>query len=422
VTRLFWLVVHNWPLKLAALGLATLLYGGLVLSESASTLEVNIPIDPQGSQPDNTFIVRDIPPVTEVRYVSPSGARAISSTFTATVDLSGVVPGSGPTSVPVVVQSVDDRINVIDFTPDVVTVQLDELKTKTVPVTVDPGTIPDGLAIGTPTVSPAEVEVSGPASVVANVVAARASPVIQTSGLNIDQSLPLTPIDRLGDAVSPVNVEPDSARVNILVFEDLRSRSVVVNPIVTGTPAAGFEIATITVDPPSVTVQGDAERLAALESIDTEQVSVSGASTTVEMTVELDPPDGVTPLLATTVDVTVTFRPIMSTRTFEVGYRYVGDDIDLRYSVPVDRVVITVGGSKADLDRLEGSTLVADLDVGDLEPGTTDVDVTVDLPPGITLVSADPASVPVTVTAPPPPSPSPSAAPAVASPSASPAG
>ena len=90
--------------------------------------------------------------------------------------------------------------------------------------------------------------------------------------------------------------------------------------------------------------------------------------------------------------------------------------------MPVDRVVITIGGSKADLDRLEGSTLVADLDVGGLDPGTTDVDVTVDLPTGLTLVSANPATVPVTVTAPPPPSPSPSAAPAVASPSASPAG
>ncbi len=182
MTRLYRLIVHNWPLKLAAIGLATLLYGGLVLSESASTLQVNIPIEPVG-QPEDTFILQAIPPVTEVRYVSPSGARAISSTFTATVDLSGIEPGSGPKSVPVVVQSIDDRINVIDFTPDVVTVQLDELKTKKVPVTVDYGTVPDGLDIGTPTVSPTEVDVSGPASVVANVVAVRASPVIQTSGL-----------------------------------------------------------------------------------------------------------------------------------------------------------------------------------------------------------------------------------------------
>ena len=171
-----------------------------------------------------------------------------------------------------------------------------------------------------------------------------------------------------------------------------------------------------------MTVQGDAERLAALESIDTQPVSVSGASTTVEMTVGLDPPDGVSPIAATTVNVTVTFRPVTSTRNFEVGFRLVGADIDLRYAVPVDRVAIVVGGSKADLDKLDGSTLVADLDVSDLDPGTTNVDVTVDLPPGLTLVSATPATIPVTVTAPPPPSPSPSAAPSLASPSASPAG
>jgi YbbR domain-containing protein len=421
VTRLYRLIVHNWPLKLAAIGLATLLYGGLVLSESASTLQVNIPIEPVG-QPEDTFMLQAIPPVTEVRYVSPSGARAISSTFTATVDLSGIEPGSGPKSVPVVVQSIDDRINVIDFTPDVVTVQLDELKTKKVPVTVDYGTVPDGLDVGTPTVSPTEVDVSGPASVVANVVAVRASPVIQTSGLSIDQSLPLTAIDRLGDAVSPVKVEPDSARVKILVFPTGSSKSVVVNPVVTGDPAAGFEVATVTVDPLSVNVQGNAERLAALQSIDTQPVSISGASSTVDMTVELDPPDGVSPVAATTVDVTVTFRPVTSTRNFEVGYRLVGADIDLRYAVPVDRVAIVVGGSKADLDKLDGSTLVADLDVSDLDPGTTNVDVTVDLPPGLTLVSATPATIPVTVTAPPPPSPSPSAAPSLASPSASPAG
>ena len=34
MTRLLRFVIHNWPLKLAAIGLATLLYGGLVLSQT----------------------------------------------------------------------------------------------------------------------------------------------------------------------------------------------------------------------------------------------------------------------------------------------------------------------------------------------------------------------------------------------------
>ena len=36
--RILLLLVHNWPLKLAAVGLATLLYGGLVVSQSTRTL------------------------------------------------------------------------------------------------------------------------------------------------------------------------------------------------------------------------------------------------------------------------------------------------------------------------------------------------------------------------------------------------
>ena len=84
---------------------------------------------------------------------------------------------------------------------------------------------------------------------------------------------------------------------------------------------------------------------------------------------------------------------------------------------------ITIGGSVADLDRLNGATLVVDLDVSGLKPGTTDVPVAIDLPPGLTLVSASPSKVPVTVTAPPvSPTPSASLSPASAAPSASPSG
>lgn len=423
MTRLIRLVVHNWPLKLAAAGLATLLYGGLVLSESASTLPVSIPIDLAG-QPATTFIVTAIPPVTEVRYISLSGIPAISSTFTAKVDVSNITPGSGPVSLPVIVDSIDERIEVVGFSPDRVTIQLDRLVTREVPVTVDPGTVPDGLGIGQPTVDPTSVIVSGPASVVGTVVAARASTVIQASGLSVNQDLALTAIDRLGDPVSPVKLEPDTARVNILVFPNVDSRVVPIGPVVTGTPAAGFEVATITVDPTVVTVNGDAERLAALESIETQPVSVSGASETVEATVALDPPEAVAPLDADIVTVTVTLRPVTATRTFQAGLRFVGEESDLRYAIPLDRVTIIIGGSVADLDRLEGGTLIVDLEVGGLEPGTADVAVRIDLPTGLTLVSADPSTVAVTVTAPPAPSASPSAsaAPASASPSASPDG
>ena len=49
VTRVLGIIVHNWPLKLAAIGLATLLYGGLVLSQS--TRDVHRCRAGRGAQP-----------------------------------------------------------------------------------------------------------------------------------------------------------------------------------------------------------------------------------------------------------------------------------------------------------------------------------------------------------------------------------
>jgi len=103
VTRLLRVVVNNWPLKVAAIGLATLLYGGLVLSQNTLSVAGPIQIEVR-NQPDNTFLLTAIPPLTEIRYVSPSGARAITSTFEATIDLANVTPGTGSRSVAVAVR------------------------------------------------------------------------------------------------------------------------------------------------------------------------------------------------------------------------------------------------------------------------------------------------------------------------------
>jgi YbbR domain-containing protein len=75
----------------------------------------------------------------------------------------------------------------------------------------------------------------------------------------------------------------------------------------------------------------------------------------------------------------------------------VGADPDLTYQPSTDRVLLVIGGGTADLDRLDGATLVADLDVSDLGVGQADVPVTVELPPGLTVVSVSPATVRVTV-------------------------
>ena len=406
MNRFFRRLVHNWPLKLAATGLAVLLYAGVVLSQNTQTYSGAIRVDVIG-QPPGTVLLSPIPPVTLVRYFAPPDVNPVTSTFVASVDLSGVDPRAGTSSVAVTVQSVDPRINVLGSEPQFVSVRLERLRTKIVPVRVELGPLASGLDLGETSVKPTSVTVSGPESAVAQVAAARADVVIDPGGLDFDADVPLIPVDGVGNAVRPIEVSPAAARVTIPVFTDRQSRSVPVSPVLTGTPAAGFEIAGVTAAPAVVTVEGDADQLAQLTTLDTQPVSVAGASSDVSVSVALDVPTGVVPLGTGSVRVTVTFRAVTATRTFSAGLRLLGPRPELTYSLSTDRVLLTIGGSTADLDRLTGATIVADLDVSRLGPGTTNVPVTVVLPTGLTLVAASPPRVTVEVAAAASPGPSP---------------
>ena len=91
----------------------------------------------------------------------------------------------------------------------------------------------------------------------------------------------------------------------------------------------------------------------------------------------------------------------------EGGSIVVGARSDLEYALSTDRVLVTIGGSIAELDRLSGTNLVLTLDVGGLAPGTHDVTATANLTTGLTLISASPNPIQVTVSTP-APSPAPS--------------
>ena len=189
----------------------------------------------------------------------------------------------------------------------------------------------------------------------------------------------------------------------------------------TGTPDAAVEITSVEVQPALVTVEGEADALAGLVSINTRPVSISGATADVETEVGLVLPEGVAVLGVEQVRVTITIRPREGTRTFEAGIQIVNGSPDLEYRPAVDRVLVTLGGTLEALDAIDPTTITARLDVAGLGAGTTAVLVTVGLPAGVTLVSASPQEVSVTATpvAAATPTPAPTA-PAEPTPSASP--
>jgi YbbR domain-containing protein len=399
LTRFVHVIVHNWPLKLAAIALATLLYAGLVASQDTNTLTGPVTVTTI-NQPPDTVVTNQLRDVEQIRYLASSDVpRLRVEDFKATVDLTNVKPNGEPTSVNVVVSSIYPQVTIVEVTPRSIQVVLDTLQQKSVPVHVERSAVPNGVTVGNTTVDPAAVLVSGPATLVDQVVAARVVATLDPSGLNVDSDLDATPVDSAGNVVSGVDVEPSTVHVTIPLFTDKQTRTLPVNPIVTGAPAPGFRIAAIKVDPQTVLVEGDGDQLASITEVDTAPVALFGATSDVTQTVALALPTGVVPTGVAMVSVTVTVEPVTETRTYTAGLRLDGRETGYDYQLSADRVLMTLYGSVADLDRLSSAPLVLGLNVAGLGPGSHKLNVVPSLPSGVTVAAQSPETVTVLITA-----------------------
>lgn len=393
-------LVRNWPLKLAAVVLATFLYAGLVVSQNAQVWPGSIPIVPQ-KLPTNAVLLTNLPVVTSIRYFAPQeiADKLTSSSFSASVDLSKAVatPGSPFVTVKVDVSAVNG-VQIFDYTPLSIRVQLDPLVNKMVPIVVDHGAVPPGLQLHDPVLPVSQAQVAGPDSVVRLVTSVQARVVVQPSGLSVDQVVDLVAVDIRDNVLGPVNINPPSVRVQIAVGSGSQTKTLPVNPVVTGTPAVGFQVDSVTVSPLTVTVEGDANALAQLQKVDTQAVSLSGASKDVTTRVGLILPPNVTSVSGASTKVTVSLSPVAATRSYSAGLVLSGAHTDRTYTLSAGSVLVTLGGTVAALDALDPSTLVGVVDVNSLGSGSTTVTVSVSLPADVKLVAVSPPSVVVTVT------------------------
>lgn len=392
-------LVRNWPLKIAALALATLLYAGLALSQGADVFRERIPIFPE-NQPEDTVLLTPLSDlvVTSVSYVATRDVGALSADdFRATIDLSTVDPAGGPVSVPVRVRSLVPGIVVSGVVPQRVQVELDPLVEKTVPVIVDLGPPPVNSEVGTPMVEPATVTVTGAQSVVDQVVGARATVPLDPNGLDFGSDVQLIPVDRDNRELQ-VDVSPRQARITVPVTTPLRQRTLPVNPVVTGNVPNGIRIDSITVTPSVVTVEGDADDLVTLTAADTVPISLSGLTGGLDRVLALALPDRVRPVDVDAVRVVIRLEVVTDTRSFGAAVRVVGAAPGTSASTTTTRVAVALFGPISLLDAIGDRPLLATADATDLAAGQHEVRLQLeDLPPEVSVADISPPTVIVTV-------------------------
>jgi YbbR domain-containing protein len=411
-------LLRNWHLKLSAVLLATVLYTGIVFSGAFDEATIQVRIE-QVNQPANSYVLTGDLGFVQVRYRAAQellGNVVAEAAFVARVDLStyDMDDAPAPQVLDVEVRSLNESIEVLSVEPATVRVEIDQRDQRMVPVEVDFGTVPEGLEVDEPETSEDEVQVRGPASVVARVDRVVALVNIDASGIDFDRPVTVVPVDIEGQpiGVGLIEVDPQTIAVRIDVQAVEETRTVPVRPRIEGTPAPGFALEAFSVSPQVVTLRGLPAVLADITEIVTEPLSIEGASADDELEADLVLPDGLELIDGEEqVTVAVTIGPSVSSRTFLVGVicEDAGENTCL---LGIEQLSLTLSGPGDALSELSAADLTPTVDAGGLAPGSYSLTPVVPgLPDGVELIGISQATVPVTIVAPATPTPEPTPAP-----------
>jgi YbbR domain-containing protein len=185
---------------------------------------------------------------------------------------------------------------------------LDNLVSRTRPIYVEVRGRPAvGFAAGNWQARPNEVTLRGASSVLQRVERVVAEVDISGLSTTLTAEAPLAARDVTNVPLADVNLEPAQTTVTVSLRQ-VNSKTVPIAPVITG-PPEGYEIASVTVNPPVVTLTGGSSSLAEAESVSTGPLDARGIRSHATLTAALRLPAGCAVVGAASVRVTITVRP-----------------------------------------------------------------------------------------------------------------
>lgn len=360
-------------------------------------LPIDIAVQPI-SVPDDVAIGSDVAPVRLRITVADDVYDSLTAgDFEATVDLDGLTVGSY--ELPVTVKAFTSRggLRIDDVLPEAVTVELAALTSKSVPVQIDvTGTPSPGFTMSLPVLDDETVLVSGPQEEVDEVSQVTATIDVTARTSSVDQAVRLTPRNDRGFLVQRVNLEPSIVGVSIDIEQERFARSVAVSVVTDGDPAAGYNVTSVSVDPPTVTVRGTESFITGTDSLDTQPVDIDGADETVVRSVSLDIPSGAEVLGgAQVVTVTVTISPATSEFNFSVPITAANLGPSVSIAGALSSVAVKLIGPFPILSEVSPPDISATVDLEGLGAGTHSLTIEVAQLAGVTVARVTPQQITV---------------------------
>ena len=210
--------------------------------------------------------------------------------FRATADLSKLsVTNSTTVKVELNASVQSSKAKKVTITPinQYVSLSIEEEVEKSIPVRViTSGTVQEGYALGNPVPTPNMVTVSGPESVLSNIVEARA--VVDVTGAegDIEKTVKIGCIDGYGVAIEKDNLtlSENQATINIPVYP---TKEIPINVSTAGSVREGYGIRSVNYEPTSIVIAGEAEALKNVDSINITGVLVTDAAENIERNIDI---------------------------------------------------------------------------------------------------------------------------------------
>ena len=290
-------VLRNWQLKLLAvfIGFTTWSVVAYAGNPPSSQPFRGVTIE-RGQAPKGLVLVKELSPVTvTVRGLQSGLANFRRESIHVSIDMSHAHAGTNLLPVGVHVDSPDNSVVLAGVEPSNIYAELDTLGTVQRKVDVrTTGTVNTCCVLGAGAAVPDTVTLSGPAK---QLETAKAFVTVSVDGLgaSVTGASPIVQIEGNNKtSLTQVSAQPSQVTVTVPINAVKQEKPAGVNPITNGRVAAGFQIADVQVSPAVCEISADPGILAGIHSIDTEPISLAGATNDVVATVKLRPPAGVT--------------------------------------------------------------------------------------------------------------------------------
>jgi len=250
--------------------------------------------------------------------------------------------------------------------------------------------LPQGMMIISEIPPSVQVRLMGPGSVIRKLTQTRLAQTIDLAGFKRGRhSITLTPKSfNFPRGVQVIRVQPNPLNVTLAIT---MVKTLQIHPILEGSPPEGYEIVSVKARPSQISIKGPSSEITDLKFLSTMPLDVSQITVPTTLAAEINLKNlhlalmNQTPIL---VDVNV--APKMTTRTFP-GVVVAADSQNAR--LRTSHVTVTLRGPMPQLKDFKTGDLKATVDTGNLAPGRHQLEVSVSLPPDITLVSVQPATI-----------------------------